>query len=454
MSVTLMLTALTLTISGLLAILFYLRPTWGLATLIFSLPFERIGAYPLNSATGYPLLHPAQIVGAGLIGGFALRLITNKARLKMPKSFWFLLAFLVSALISALMVKVQEVWQIYVWLLFISALFVTIANLAANVDRRVIRRALVITALVVSIFGIYQLIGDLAGLSTTATGIRAQYTKEVLGFTRVQGPALEPLYYANYLFLPLFVLFALQIETGFKNKLEAITAILVFINFVLTLSRGAYASGVVGLAVLAILMRKRFFGWIKAKGLMIVGLVLTAVLIVLAATTISVKIAKPGQFTAVGALTNFVSTKVFKTGSYTERFRDQKLAISIYKTHPVFGVGIGGFGSAYYGCHVGNCVYRPNNQALEVLAEGGAVGFAAFYAFLVALLYYGYRTFRRTKGEHQAMLAGLIAAVVAMLVQSQTFSGFLCCLTYTWGTLALLAGLSNTATAKTVKGDG
>jgi O-antigen ligase len=118
------------------------------------------------------------------------------------------------------------------------------------------------------------------------------------------------------------------------------------------------------------------------------------------------------------------------------------LAIEIYKRNPVFGVGIGGFGSAYYNCRVGNCVYRPNNQALEVLAEGGLIGFATFHLFLLSVLYYGWRSLKHVSGEHPAMVVGLMAATVAMIVQSQTFSGFLCCLTYTWATLALLAGLS------------
>jgi len=452
MNIAFILTLATLLAAGLLGLLFYLRPGWGLGLFIFSLPFERIGSYALNPATGYPLIHPAQIIGAGLIGGLVLRLLARRTQLVLPKSLWFLLAFLGSAFISANLVRVQEVWEIFVWLIFITLLFVTIATLVAKLDKRIVRKALVITALLVSIFGLYQLVGDLVGLPTQATGLRVRYTKEGLGFTRIQGPALEPLYYANYLFLPLFVLLALQVETGFDNKLEGVTTVLVFLNFVLTLSRGAYASGVVGLVVLMVLLRKRFFGWAKKRGPLIAGLILGAVILVLAATTLSVSIAKKGQFSAPTVLKNFLVTKVFETGSFTERVRDQKLALKIFHEHPVFGVGIGGFGAAYYGCKIGKCVYRPNNQALEVLAEGGVVGFTTFHLFLLMLLIYGWRAFRQAEGEQRAMLAGLLAATVAMVVQSQTFSGFLCCLTYTWGTLGLLAGLSTTAKTTKVKG--
>lgn len=454
MNVTLLLTALTGFLVLALAAFFYVRPSVGLGLFIFSLPFERIGSYALNPVSGYPLLHPAQIIGAGLIGGYGLRWLAGKEKLSVPKSFWFLLAFLASAVVSAIMAQVQEVWSILVWLGFIATLFFVVANIINTTPTKLIRKAMVIVALVISIFGIYQLVGDLAGLPTSATGLRVRYTKEVLGFTRVQTTALEPLYYANYLFLPMFLLLALQMETGFDSKLEVVTLVLVFINFVITLSRGAYVSGIVGLLLLIILSRNRLKTWIKKTALPIAAILIASAAIVLTATTISINIAKPGQFSASQALRSFLSTKVFQTGSFTERARDQKLALKIWHEHPIFGVGIGGFGSAYYGCHVGKCVYRPNNQALEVLAEGGVVGFTAFHLFLVMLLYYGWRALKQTTGERRAMIAGLMAAEVAMVVQSQTFSGFLCCLTYTWGTLALLAGLSMKQDDKKVKADG
>jgi O-antigen ligase len=442
------LTGLTLLTIVALAGLFYRRPAWGLGLFIFSLPFERIGSYPLNPATGYPLLHAAQVIGAGLIGGWLLGLVLKRRRPSFPKSFWFLLAFLASAVISALLVNVEQVWQILVWLIFIVTLFLAVADTTAAVPVKTIRKSLVITALLVGVFGLYQLVGDLAGLSTAATGLRDRYTKEALGFTRIQSTALEPLYYANYLFLPLLVLLALGVETGLAGPLEITTFVVVFLNFVLTLSRGGYVSGGAGLLLLIILSRHRFGHWLKHNSKAAVVILLSSALLVMATVTISVKIAKPGQFSATTALRNFLGAHAFETGSFTERVRDQRLAITIFKSHPVFGVGIGGFGSAYYDCKIGKCVYRPNNQALEVLAEGGIIGFTAFHLFLLAVLYYGWRALSWAKSEQRALIIGLMAAIVAMVAQSQTFSGFLCCLTHTWATLGILAGLSLTPIGK------
>ena len=453
MNLTLLLTAATLVAVAALSILFSRRPAWGLGLFVASLPFERIGSYSLNPATGYPLLHAAQIVGAGLIGGYGLRFLGGRERLKIPRSFWFLAAFFASAVVSAVLARVQEVWQILVWLAFISTLFLVIAQWASRANVRVIRKTMVIAVLVVSIFGLYQLAGDLAGLPTSVTGLRPVYTKSVLGFTRIQSTALEPLYFANYLFLPLFMLLALGSEVGFDGKVEVTALILAFLNFILTLSRGGYVSGAVGLVLLLVLTRQRMLPWLRTHSRAAAATIVTAIVILLVTTTVAIKIAKPGQFSVATALKNFLGTHAFETGSFTARLHDEKLALQIWEKHPVFGVGIGGFGSAYYGCHIGKCVYRPNNQALEVLAEGGVVGFLVFHAFLLALLVYGWQALKKTTGQQRAMIAGLMAAVVAMVVQSQTFSGFLCCLTYTWGTLGLLAGLSSdTGTHKTAKG--
>ncbi len=449
---TLTITAATLLLVLALTGLGWRWPLTGLGLFIFSLPFERIGAYPLNAATGYPLLHPAQITGAALIGALALRWLAGRVRLRPIKALPWLLVFLATSLASALLVHVQEVWEIWIWLIFITALFYTVAQFATRQNLAWIRRWLAISTIVVSLFGLYQFLGDLFGLPYGATGIRDRYSKVVLGFPRLQSTALEPLYFANFLFLPLFVFLALLIKKRGGDRLSQMALATASVAFILTFSRGAYVSGVVGVAVLGLALGGReVWAWLKANyKLVAIGL---GVLVVGSGLLLSFSVArtKAGQNGLV-TIENFFGINVLKTGSFTERLSDEKLAIKIFKEHPVFGVGIGGFGSAYYGCHIGKCVYRPNNQALEVLAEGGVVGFTVFYGFLAALVVYGWLALKRTSGDQRTVIAGLLAAVVAMVVQAQTFSGFLCCLTYTWGTLALLAGLSNDGVHKTAKG--
>ncbi len=436
-SVVLALSGTTLALVACMAILFTLRPRWGLALFIFVLPFERIGAYPLNPSTGYPLLHPAQLVGAALIAAVFWRWIIKKDKLRPVVGIPFLIAFLVTSLISAAVVQVDQVWQIFVWLLFIAALLYTVAQLANPKNLDLIRKSLSVSVLVVSLFGIYQFFGNLLGLGDDLTGIRHRYGKTVLGFPRLQSTALEPLYFANYLMLPLFVLAALMIAKKGFDRLAQVALAVGVMAFALTFSRSAALSAVFGIITLTVVMGREVKTWLRQYYKQ--AILATTALIVGSALVLGYSVSKAKS----NSLGDYFTTKVFKTGSYTERQRDQKLAIDIWKQHKVFGVGIGGFGSAYYGCQVGKCVYRPNNQALEVLAEGGLIGFITFHLFLLALIYYGWRALKQTEGQQRAIVAGLMAAEVSMVVQSQTFSGFLCCLTYTWATLALLAGLSS-----------
>ena len=436
----------------LLGLLFTYQPTWGLMTFIFSLPFERIGSYPLNPVTDYPLIHPAQIVGLALIGAYFLRFITGQERPRHIPAFYFLLLFLGTSIISAIRVNISPVWSILAWLFFIITLFWVVAQLATRERLSAIKWSMVAALGVVSLFGIYQFFGDLAGLSPALTGIRLTYSKAVLGFPRLQSTALEPLYFADYLFLPIFTLLALVIYKNQKKLLWGALGIGV-IAFALTFSRGAAASGIVGLIVLMICLKSKIGSWTKAH-IKPVGALAAVLLIVLAVIVVVSEHSTKNSRTGDTILKNYFTTQVFKTATVTERARDQRLALKIFREHPIFGVGIGGFGSAYYGCRVGKCVYRPNIQALEVLAEGGIVGFTTFHLFLLMLIWYGWRALKKTTGEQKAIIAGLLAATVAMIVQSQTFSGFLCCLTYTWGTLGILGGLSATIPAETVKGDG
>ena len=86
-------------------------------------------------------------------------------------------------------------------------------------------KGLFVSLAIVSIFGIYQFLGDLVlGLPTFLTGLRPQYTKAVFGYPRVQATAIEPLYFAGMLFWPMFLMILLLLNNlkfrdfwNFKN---------------------------------------------------------------------------------------------------------------------------------------------------------------------------------------------------------------------------------------------
>jgi|GEM_PF-962242 len=58
----------------------------------------------------------------------------------------------------------------------------------------------------VNLFAVYQLAGDMIGLPYQITGLRPTYTKINFGFARIHATALEPLFFAGMLFLPIIAL--------------------------------------------------------------------------------------------------------------------------------------------------------------------------------------------------------------------------------------------------------
>jgi len=136
-----------------------------------------------------------------------------------------------------------------------------------------------------------------------------------------------------------------------------------------------------------------------------------------------------------------LTTKLTRTGSFTQRSQMRDQAIAIIKVQPIFGVGIEGitpFLRHYPTSRSQNDVIALNNQFLELIAEAGTIGAILFYAFLILLMLLAIRSIRNLNESYLAWTLGLIGALVAITVQAQSFSGFL--LTHIWVSYGLLAG--------------
>ena len=238
-----------------------------------------------------------------------------------------------------------------------------------------------VTALV-CLFGIYQYLGDSFGLPADLTGLRLAYTKMVFGFPRIQSVALEPLYFSNYLLVPLF-LCAYRFLRHPRPGKYFLLLILIVLNLTLGISRGAYAAAVVGSVLLTIFLllnkaptirRIRIFQATFAVGLA----VLLAVL---------------GIYGINGkkASSNFVGHALVadapKEASVQDRFSTDRQAWRFFLQRPLTGFGPSSFGilsetSPEDQRRVGYGIV--NNEYLELLVETGALGFIVFLTFLIA----------------------------------------------------------------------
>jgi O-antigen ligase len=301
-----------------------------------------------------------------------------------------------------------------------------------------IRAAILISAALVAAFGLWQFVGDMAGAGVGLTGLRPQYTKVILGFTRVQSTSLEPLYFADYLILPLALAVAWLLARGGRKAPKALWPLLalIFIDLALTSSRGGYAGAAAALLALAWFHRDRVAS-IKRLG-SILALSLVGIVLALGLVGSFVTVA-PG--TTLGSFVAHV-TNVESGAAVVERLNTFSSGFAAFRSSPWIGIGIGGYGpfTAVYPWQEPDAGWAiVNNEPIELLAETGIVGLAFFLAFLIAV----FRTSSGTLGSDpdlKAIRIGALAALIGMLVQYQTFSTLY--VMHIWFTVGLLLAAS------------
>jgi O-antigen ligase len=429
-----------------LAVWFVVRRDWGVYALIFTLPFEFIGSWALHPDTGHPVVRLSQVVGAALILATLVNVARGKVRLRLPRGpLWLLLLFVGWCGVSLLHGFHAQLINGYVAMGFVATLVYTLYLLVPDVSLRKLQAVLMASAGLVAVFGLYQFVAGSLGVDSAYTGLREAYSRQVFGFPRVQSTALEPLYFADYLLIPLLVgisllLFAPQTFPRWQR----LSLFVMGLSFVLTMSRGAFIGAAGGLLVMAGL------AWLQREKIVLSGPTMRRSLVGgVAALVLGMSLVGAATVVSSGSLLKgpiqFIeqaTTKLTRTGSFTERGQMRDRAVAIIRAQPVFGVGIEGitpYLRGYPTLRSENDVIALNNQFLELIAEAGIVGAAMFYGFLVWLLVAASGSIRRLKLQNQAWVLGLIGAVIAITVQAQSFSGFL--LTHVWVAYGLLAGL-------------
>jgi len=342
----------------------------------------------------------------------------------------------------------------------------------------VLRNVILVSAAAVGLFGLWQFLSDMIGLPTSLTGLRPQYTKSILGFTRIQSTAIEPLYFANYLLLPLGLLISMILDgrsvsssglpvcplrvtggsvknsiqisdqvgndkVGFENEkkwrisLYALLALLL-VNFLLTSSRGGYLAFLAMAGVIVwmyrekVLALKRFF-FIGLAGLMLAFITIQALAVYDVTTPDSL----------ASTFMEHITT-VTSGAAYEERVETFERSLQAFETHPFIGVGVGGYGpySATFPeqePEIGWAIV--NNEPLELLAETGILGVGAMLAFLIYVLYLGAKRLPPALRELEPVRIGAFAALIGIIVQYQTFSTLY--IVHVWFSIGLLIAISS-----------
>lgn len=411
-----------------------LNPMAGIYLLTFFLPFERIGSVDIAGIT----IRISQVVAVCTVLVWCIRgLRLGSFKFRSYPLLFPLTIFLIVMVIG--LVNAPNLERSIVVTLFIfftagvSMILPSIVRHTVHVEKVV--TILLVSMLVVCLFGVYQFFGDIAGLPTNLTGLRPQYTKDILGFPRIQSTALEPLYFANYLLIPLSLAISLWLSRASRMKpLWLLTLVILGgINSILTVSRGGYiALAVTGCCLAIVYWKKLFRPRIIIPGLLCVAIAGGVIYRFLNLTE------------QVEGFTEHV-TNIFGGASYDERIETFAIAEEIFWQHPWIGIGPGSFGpyASFHPMIVPSEGYKiVNNEYIELLAETGVFGFSAIVVLIVMLYLRSWKAIRKTKHLFlKATLIALVAAFTGILVQYNTFSVLY--IMHIWFTIGLMVSIQN-----------
>lgn len=410
--------------------------TWQLALVMFFfvLPFERIPTIEISGFT----IKISYMIGILIL---VLSFFNLKAlKLKWFSSDKFLIAFFLISLAATLLnystLGTRGLVIISLWL-FVFVIYFAISKYP--IDAKLLKRiedALLISTLLICIFGFFQFFGDLLNLSPSITFLRPAYQKMIFGFPRIQSVALEPLYFASFLFFPLFI----SIKRYFSNRIifgqYFWLNLLILTSFVLTISRGAYLALGIVVLLLGIVIIFKFREYLKIFG----GLILSLIVAVALSTFLIY------AFSGKQAVSDFsghsIPESVSSDGSASNRVETYIKAINLFKTKPVLGVGAGGYGiittpkdlipSIGYGA--------VNNEYLEILAEIGILGLLSFLLFLIFYIKESFLVFRKINNKQQMAMLFPFLALIAFFIQYNFFSTLY--IIYIWAFLGLFKSIS------------
>lgn len=418
--------------------------TWLLVAIVVVLPFERIPSLDVAFIT----LRPSLLVGGLLIlrSGYVAMQKKPAVRKRIGVAFIALYVLWLGLLIPTA-VNQARAFQVTVFTGFTAAVGISVWYLWQQIHtsrRRVVVAGLIYTAVIVSLFGLLQYLGDFFGLPAYVTGLSARYSWRVFGFARVQSTGLEPLYFASYLLIPLMAGLGIGL---FEKKLLRSTGliILVFVTtLMLTLSRGAIYGFVAGLLVLSLM------GWIYRKQIVpgmlkkLTVSVLLGLLIALGAVQI---FNRPVQGPAEGKKAADAYVNQLKTtgteGGGDDRARFRVAALKYLRDKPaviIFGIGPGQFGP-YIQDNQGDGGWAiVNNLPLEIWLETGLIGVLLLGFFLGWLAWQAVRYSQTARGLSLGLIIGLLGYFGTQVIQGQTYSTLY--IMHVWVAIGLLWGIA------------
>ncbi|MEW6200727.1 MAG: O-antigen ligase family protein, partial [bacterium] len=316
------------------------------------------------------------------------------------------------------------------------ALFFVITRHVRSMDQaKKIIFAVVMSALAVSLYGMFQFIQAL----THFTELKLVSFKSVIE-TTLGGTNLT----AQFLMVAIFLSVSLMLTAARGKYLLLAACVFIFFTFLFTLSRGAYVGLLAGVAVsvfFASIMKAPFltqtdYKWLKS------AVISLAVVLIAFGVFSSIIVRKDIRTYAQTAMIrqgdkNYVEGKIEPTAgmddsifgqtsvSFKLRLNWWKNAARMIRDYPFFGVGPGNFGVHHFKYRTVSesdipstvRLTSPHSDYLHIMSETGIPGIAAF-AFIVALFFKkAAKDLAATDREKIILSLAVVGAVTSTLTQ-------------------------------------
>ena len=272
----------------------------------------------------------------------------------------------------------------------------------------------------ISVFGFFLAI---FGLTQSFTSPDKIYWVRELPQSQAFGPFINRHHFAGYmeltLALPLGLVFTGAIEKE-KRFIYLFAAGLMAVALIMTNSRGGIISLVAELVFLVATMGFRRHRHKKRHEERPPRIRSAAIKAGLALALI---VALFGGVVLLGgedALTRIVGT-VNTDDPTTGRAHFWSVTVDIIKNHPWIGTGLGAFGVVYTGYDSRNGLYRleqAHNDYLQILSDGGIIGFLIGLFFVVNLFRMGFNRRDSRDDFRRGVATGAMAGCFAVLVHS------------------------------------
>lgn len=406
------------------SVLILLRPVVALYALAFAVPFGSLVQLRLGTVN----VGASDLLVAGLVVSWLMRLMAlrdDRSRLLPLRRgvALALLAYLGTLLISLLPVQemVSALTELAKWVEFL-LVFLFVAGETDHRNWRALVVALLLAGACEGVLGIYQFIYRVGPPGFVWLG----------GYMRAYGTFEQPNPFGGYLGLLLPLAYATMLAGwrevwGSLHKgvwwpamqwlLALLTGFIMFAALVMSWSRGALV-GVVGGAILVALGLGRKVWIVLLIGALVLALLGTNVLVLLPAGMIERAM---DAFRYVGIRDLAAVEITDENFAVIERVAHWDAAWRMFSMRPWLGVGTGQYAIIYPSVALPRWqdpLGHAHNYILNVLAEGGLLGAAAYGAFMLAALVAAWRASRRESGWRKGLALGALGMMGHLLVHS------------------------------------